>query len=77
MADYTAAKHGVVGLTRAFANELGRHRIRVNSVHPTGVATDMVTNPELAEFYARFPEMADNVRGESVARRAHRRPRRQ
>jgi len=63
MADYTAAKHGVVGLTRAFANELAQHRIRVNSIHPTGVDTHMVTNPELAEFYAQFPDMADNVSG--------------
>ena len=41
---YVAAKHGVVGLVRALANELGRYNIRVNSVHPTTVDTDMVTN---------------------------------
>ena len=41
-APYTAAKHGVLGLARAMANELGRHAIRVNTVHPTGVNTDMV-----------------------------------
>ena len=34
---YVAAKHGVVGLMRAFAVELGQHMIRVNSVHPTHV----------------------------------------
>lgn len=34
---YVASKHGVVGLMKALANELGRHDIRVNSVHPTGV----------------------------------------
>ncbi|MGV9802173.1 mycofactocin-coupled SDR family oxidoreductase [Mycobacterium sp. NPDC003449] len=39
-AHYTASKHGVVGLMRAFANELGPHRIRVNTVHPTGVNTE-------------------------------------
>jgi SDR family mycofactocin-dependent oxidoreductase len=38
-AHYAAAKHGVVGLMRAFANELARYRIRVNTVHPTGVAS--------------------------------------
>src|ERR1700757_880584 len=32
---YIAAKHGVVGLMRAFAVELGQRRIRVNSVHPS------------------------------------------
>src|SRR4051812_18638894 len=32
---YTAAKHGVVGICRGLANELGEHRIRVNSIHPS------------------------------------------
>ena len=41
---YVAAKHGVVGLMRAFAVELGQHMIRVNSVHPTHVNTPMVMN---------------------------------
>ncbi len=31
---YTAAKHGVVGLMRAYANHLAPHSIRVNSIHP-------------------------------------------
>ncbi|ANS31987.1 putative oxidoreductase (plasmid) [Rhodococcus opacus] len=39
---YIASKHGVVGLMRAFAYWLSPHHIRVNSVHPTGVATPMV-----------------------------------
>jgi len=42
--NYVAAKHGVVGLMRGFAVELGSHNIRVNSVHPTHVATDMLHN---------------------------------
>jgi SDR family mycofactocin-dependent oxidoreductase len=37
MADYAAAKHGVVGLCKTLANELGPHYIRVNTVHPFGV----------------------------------------
>ena len=41
---YVAAKHGVVGLMRTFAVELGQHMIRVNSVHPTHVNTPMVMN---------------------------------
>ena len=41
---YIAAKHGVVGLMRAFAVELGAHSIRVNSVHPTNVNTPMFMN---------------------------------
>jgi SDR family mycofactocin-dependent oxidoreductase len=39
-AHYVAAKHGVVGLMRAFSNELAIHGIRVNSVHPTGVSSE-------------------------------------
>jgi SDR family mycofactocin-dependent oxidoreductase len=39
---YTAAKHGVVGLTLALANELAAQNVRVNSVHPTGAPTGMV-----------------------------------
>ena len=38
---YTASKHGVVGLSRALANELAAHNVRVNTVHPTGVETGM------------------------------------
>lgn len=38
---YTASKHGVVGLSRALANELAAQGVRVNTVHPTGVATGM------------------------------------
>ena len=41
---YVSAKHGVVGLMRAFAVELGQHNIRVNSVHPTNVNTPMFMN---------------------------------
>lgn len=42
--NYIAAKHGVVGLMRTFAVELGQHMIRVNTVHPTHVATPMLHN---------------------------------
>lgn len=41
---YVAAKHGVVGLMRTFAVELGQHMIRVNSVHPTNVNTPLFLN---------------------------------
>lgn len=41
---YTASKHGIVGLMRAYANFLAPYRIRVNSVHPCGVDTPMIDN---------------------------------
>ena len=39
---YAATKHGIVGIARSLANELARHHIRVNTVHPTGVNTPML-----------------------------------
>lgn len=43
-AHYTAAKHGVVGLARNMALELAPHGVRVNTVDPTSVNTDMIMN---------------------------------
>jgi 3-oxoacyl-[acyl-carrier protein] reductase len=40
--NYVATKAGVIGMTRVWARELGRHRIRVNAVAPGFIATDMV-----------------------------------
>ncbi|MCG7581182.1 mycofactocin-coupled SDR family oxidoreductase [Mycolicibacterium sp. OfavD-34-C] len=60
MIAYTASKHAVVGLARAFAAELGRHRIRVNSLHPGSVATPMGTGRMLdamAEAAASNPSL--------------------
>ncbi len=44
MSGYVSAKHGVLGLMRTLALELGEHRIRVNSVLPTNVNTPMFMN---------------------------------
>ena len=52
MEGYTAAKHGVVGLMRSYAQLLAPHNIRVNTVHPTGVNTPMVVNDFMSEFLA-------------------------
>ncbi len=41
---YIAAKHGVIGLMRTFAVELGQHNIRVNAVCPTNVNTPLFMN---------------------------------
>lgn len=37
---YAATKHGVVGMAKSMANELAPWRIRVNTLHPTGVGLD-------------------------------------
>jgi SDR family mycofactocin-dependent oxidoreductase len=54
---YTAAKHGVVGLMRSYANYLAKYSIRVNTVHPTGVNTPMVVNDVMQEFLQADPSM--------------------
>lgn len=41
---YAAAKHGVVGLARAWAHEFGAFGVRVNTVHPSAVGTRLVLN---------------------------------
>jgi len=43
MAHYVAAKHGVIGLTRALAVELAPFNIRVNAICPGHVATNMLS----------------------------------
>lgn len=62
MADYVAAKHGVTGLAKALANELGKYRIRVNTLHPFGVNTGL-TVPELRPQLADFPELGPLLMG--------------
>lgn len=47
VAPYTAAKSGVVGMMGSMANDLARHRIRVNTVCPTSMATDFLYNDHL------------------------------
>lgn len=54
-AHYSAAKHGVVGLTKAAAAELGEYGIRVNSIHPWGVMTPMVEDAKMAEALGAHP----------------------
>jgi len=47
--NYVAAKAGVVGMTKVWARELGRHNIRVNAVAPGMILTEMLLSmPEEA-----------------------------
>ncbi|MCJ0977803.1 mycofactocin-coupled SDR family oxidoreductase [Rhodococcus sp. ARC_M12] len=50
-AHYTAAKHGVVGLMKSLANELGPQNIRVNTVNPTNVDTRMLLNDAIYKLF--------------------------
>ncbi|OBG83783.1 3-ketoacyl-ACP reductase [Mycobacterium sp. E802] len=53
---YAASKHGVVGLMRSAAYAYAQHSIRVNSVHPTGVATPMIFNEHMARVFEANPD---------------------
>lgn len=53
---YTAAKRGLVGLMQVWANQLGPQSIRVNTIHPTGVATGMVMNEAMAKLFEEGDE---------------------
>lgn len=49
---YACAKHALVGMMRNLANWLGPQGIRVNTIHPTGVATPMIQNEVMESFFA-------------------------
>ena len=62
MVHYTASKHAVTGMARAFAAELGRHSIRVNSVHPGPVNTAMGSGAmvdAVVRANESYPQMAN------------------
>ena len=73
---YTAAKHGVAGLTKAAALEYARHGIRINAVCPAPIYTPLLMSafekrPDMEDRYARSEPMKrigqpDEV-GEAVA----------
>jgi len=52
---YTASKHALLGFARALTIELAPHSIRVNSVNPTGVGTDLIRNE--ATYRAFRPDL--------------------
>ncbi|VXB30062.1 mycofactocin-coupled SDR family oxidoreductase [Citricoccus sp. K5] len=64
MAHYVAAKHGVVGLMKTLVLELGKENIRVNTIHPTQVDTDMIQNEAI---YKLFVPGKDNPSREDFA----------
>ena len=57
---YSAAKHGVVGLVKTAALELGVYGIRVNSVHPWVVEGQMGTDPNVPRMLAEYPHFANS-----------------
>jgi SDR family mycofactocin-dependent oxidoreductase len=56
MAHYVASKHGVLGLMRALALELGQHGIRVNAVSPGVIGSPMGDNDAVREMIFGRPD---------------------
>jgi SDR family mycofactocin-dependent oxidoreductase len=71
IAHYTASKHGLIGFMRVLAKELAPHRIRVNTLHPTGVRTPMIFNEPMYRLFRPDLENPDQEDFESAARSHH------
>jgi (+)-trans-carveol dehydrogenase len=71
IAHYTASKHGLIGLMRVLAKELAPHRIRVNTLHPTGVRTPMIFNQPMYRLFRPDLENPGREDFESAARSHH------
>lgn len=70
---YGASKWAVTGMTKTAAIELARHGVRVNSVHPGSIVTDMLVevaggDPERAEKFAKGAPMKRNAEPIEIAR---------
>ena len=69
---YTAAKHGVIGLMRTLAQELGARGIRVNAICPTGVNTAMLINDTMFKLFRpdlenpRYEDAEEALRGLNI-----------
>jgi NAD(P)-dependent dehydrogenase (short-subunit alcohol dehydrogenase family) len=69
---YCAAKHGVIGLTRALALELAAKGITVNAVCPGYTETDIVEDA-VANIVAKTGRSAEQARAELAARNPQKR----
>ncbi|TDD12623.1 SDR family NAD(P)-dependent oxidoreductase [Nonomuraea diastatica] len=66
-AHYTAAKAGLIGLTRSLTKELGERGIRVNLVAPGPVETEAGVPDEVRERYRRLIALGRMGRPEEIA----------
>jgi SDR family mycofactocin-dependent oxidoreductase len=71
IAHYTASKQGLIGFMRVLAKELAPDRIRVNTLHPTGVRTPMIFNEPMYRLFRPDLENPGREDFESVARSHH------
>jgi 3-oxoacyl-[acyl-carrier protein] reductase len=68
MGNYSAAKEGIVGLTRTVARELGRFGIRCNAIRPRA---NTEGTSEYAERFNRWQPLADALRRYFLGARGH------
>ncbi|UNB54523.1 mycofactocin-coupled SDR family oxidoreductase [Mycolicibacterium sp. YH-1] len=61
---YVAAKFGVTGIVKSLAHELAPHRIRVNSLHPTNVRTELMDNTMVRKVFR--PDLADPTYDDAI-----------
>jgi SDR family mycofactocin-dependent oxidoreductase len=60
MLGYSAAKAALVSLARNYASFLAVHRVRVNTIHPTGVNTPMINN-DMVTGHFEAADAEDNL----------------
>jgi SDR family mycofactocin-dependent oxidoreductase len=73
-AHYSAAKAGLVMMAKVMAKEWASHSIRVNTVHPTTVATDMILNDATYRLFRPDLENPTRADFEEAARTLNRLP---
>lgn len=71
LSSYSAAKHGVMGLMKSFAMEMGPEGIRVNCVMPTQVATEMLLNDATYELFCPDVESPTEAQVAAVSQATH------
>lgn len=73
-AHYSASKAGLVMLSKVMAKELAPHSIRVNTVHPTTVGTDMILNDATYQLFRPDLDHPTRADFEEAARTLNRLP---
>lgn len=68
ISSYVAAKHGLLGLIKSAARELGPHHIRVNAVLPGNANTPMFRNDAMMQLFV--PDQEEPDEGEFLRRAA-------
>jgi len=74
IAHYSAAKAGLVGLMRVMALELAPQNIRVNTIHPSTVATEMILNDPTYRLFRPDLENPTRADFEDAARTLNKMP---